>query len=70
MNPMTVSSILSQHVFQWVHQRSLVYTACWEDPRVDRAAFQLDEKDTLLVITSAGCNALDYALEGCCRNCL
>lgn len=40
-----------------------MYNACWEDPAVDRQALQLSSDDTVLVITSAGCNALDYALE-------
>jgi S-adenosylmethionine-diacylglycerol 3-amino-3-carboxypropyl transferase len=31
---------------------------------VDRAALELGPDDTVLVITSAGCNALDYALTG------
>ncbi len=46
-----------------VHQSNLVYNTCWEDPKLDRVALDLDEKDNILVITSAGCNALDYALD-------
>ena len=49
--------------FQWVHDHHLVYNTCWEDPRLDRVALDLGPDDTVLVITSAGCNALDYALE-------
>jgi S-adenosylmethionine-diacylglycerol 3-amino-3-carboxypropyl transferase len=51
-----------QHVFSALYSRSLVYNACWEDPAVDRIALQLTATDNVLVITSAGCNALDYAL--------
>ena len=51
-------------VFKFVHGNNLVYNTCWEDPRLDRAALQLSPSDNVLVITSAGCNALDYALAG------
>lgn len=56
---------LSNRVFRFVHGNNLVYNACWEDPRIDRQALQLSSDDTLLVITSAGCNALDYLIAGC-----
>jgi len=45
-----------------VHGHNLVYNTCWEDPRLDREALQLGPTDNVMVITSAGCNALDYAL--------
>ena len=51
------------HVFQFVHQHNLVYNTCWEDPRLDKA-LNLQPDNTVLVITSAGCNALDYTLAG------
>ncbi|MEK6238390.1 MAG: BtaA family protein, partial [Planctomycetales bacterium] len=54
---------LNRRWFNFVHRTNLVYNTCWEDPRLDRAALQLGPEDTVLVITSAGCNALDYALE-------
>ncbi len=50
-------------LFGALYSRSLVYNTCWEDPAVDRVALRLRPEDTLLVITSAGCNVLDYALE-------
>lgn len=50
--------------FRWIHGNHLVYNTCWEDPRLDREALQLCADSTVLVITSAGCNALDYALAG------
>ncbi|MGD8207160.1 MAG: BtaA family protein [Thiohalocapsa sp.] len=53
-----------QAVFDAVYSRALVYNACWEDPAVDRLALGIGPDDTMLVITSAGCNVLDYALEG------
>jgi S-adenosylmethionine-diacylglycerol 3-amino-3-carboxypropyl transferase len=55
---------LNEGVFNAIYSRALVYNTCWEDPAVDRQALDLTPRDTLLVITSAGCNALDYALTG------
>jgi S-adenosylmethionine-diacylglycerol 3-amino-3-carboxypropyl transferase len=49
-------------MFNWVHTNHLIYNTCWEDPRLDREALQLGPDDNVLVITSAGCNTLDYAL--------
>jgi S-adenosylmethionine-diacylglycerol 3-amino-3-carboxypropyl transferase len=51
-------------LFNWIHQNNLVYNTCWEDPRLDRTALALRPSDRVMVITSAGCNALDYALAG------
>jgi S-adenosylmethionine-diacylglycerol 3-amino-3-carboxypropyl transferase len=53
---------LNKKCFQLVHGYNLIYNTCWEDPRLDRAALELGPQDSVLVITSAGCNALDYAL--------
>ncbi len=50
--------------FNLIHSHNLVYNTCWEDPRVDRMALDLKPTDEVLVITSAGCNALDYVLAG------
>jgi S-adenosylmethionine-diacylglycerol 3-amino-3-carboxypropyl transferase len=50
--------------FDTLWRNNLVYNQCWEDPAVDRQALDLQPSDRLLVITSAGCNALDYALTG------
>jgi S-adenosylmethionine-diacylglycerol 3-amino-3-carboxypropyl transferase len=52
---------LNGSVFSWIHGNNLVYNTCWEDPRLDRLALNLSHNDHVLVITSAGCNALDYA---------
>lgn len=56
---------IKNFIFSSVHKSNLVYNTCWEDPNVDRQALDLSAKDKLLVITSAGCNALDYLLAGC-----
>ena len=49
--------------FQRVHGGNLVYNACWEDPRIDRELMALDHESRVVMITSAGCNALDYLLD-------
>lgn len=61
---MSFSNWISGRVFKFVHGNNLVYNTCWEDPRLDRQALELTPQDRVLVITSAGCNALDYALTG------
>lgn len=57
-----MSDRLDERLFRTLYATSLVYNTCWEDPAVDRQAFNLTPEDVLLVITSAGCNVLDYAL--------
>lgn len=61
---MAISEWVSGRVFKFVHGNNLVYNTCWEDPRLDRQALELTSQDRVLVITSAGCNALDYLLAG------
>lgn len=61
---MSLQNWISGRVFKFVHGNNLVYNTCWEDPRLDRQALELTSEDRVLVITSAGCNALDYALTG------
>lgn len=60
---MRIPDRLSNACFQWVHGNNLVYNTCWEDPRLDRVALELGPDADVLVITSAGCNALDYVLQ-------
>lgn len=51
-------------VFHHVHGGQLIYNACWEDPRIDRELLALQPDSRVVMITSAGCNALDYLLDG------
>lgn len=55
---------ISRTAFNLIHGKNLVYNQCWEDPRLDRVALDFQPDDNVVVITSAGCNALDYALAG------
>jgi len=59
-----MSERVNERVFDALYSRSLIYNTCWEDPAVDRQALGITGGDTMLVITSAGCNVLDYALAG------
>lgn len=58
----SLTNRVNERVFNALYSRSLIYNTCWEDPAVDRKALNITGDDTILVITSAGCNALDYAL--------
>ncbi len=57
-------SQLRDSFFKSVHGNNLVYNTCWEDPRVDRQLLGLNANSRVVMITSAGCNALDYLLDG------
>lgn len=50
-------------LFKTVHNRWLIYNASWEDPRIDRKLLELDDSSKVVVLTSAGCNVLDYLLD-------
>lgn len=50
-------------VFKAVHNRCLIYNVCWEDPRIDRRILNLSGDSRVVVLTSAGCNTLDYLLD-------
>jgi S-adenosylmethionine-diacylglycerol 3-amino-3-carboxypropyl transferase len=50
--------------FRTVHGSSLIYNTCWEDPRIDRQLLRLTSESKIVMLTSAGCNALDYLLDG------
>jgi S-adenosylmethionine-diacylglycerol 3-amino-3-carboxypropyl transferase len=43
---------------------AFVYNQIWEDPRVDIEALQIDGDSRILTISSGGCNALNYLIEG------
>jgi S-adenosylmethionine-diacylglycerol 3-amino-3-carboxypropyl transferase len=64
VNGVPVASRVAGWLFDTVHRGQLVYNQCWEDPALDREALRLTTNDRVLVVTSAGCNALDYALAG------
>lgn len=54
---------LRDWIFKNVHGSNLVYNICWEDPRCDRELMSIQPDSKIVMITSAGCNALDYLLD-------
>jgi S-adenosylmethionine-diacylglycerol 3-amino-3-carboxypropyl transferase len=64
MSRLSARQKLNNRIFKAVHHRNLIYNTCWEDPALDRVALNLGPQDRVMVITSAGCNALDYLLAG------
>ena len=44
--------------------RNVIYNVNWEDPRVEREVLNLNESDNVITIASAGCNSLDYIIDG------
>jgi S-adenosylmethionine-diacylglycerol 3-amino-3-carboxypropyl transferase len=55
---------IANKIFNKIHSSNLIYNCCWEDPNLDRKALNLNHDSKVMVITSAGCNALDYAIAG------
>ena len=60
---MGIVHTLNERVFKQIHGNHLVYNTCWEDPRCDRNLLNLNEQSRVVMLTSAGCNALDYLLD-------
>ena len=42
---------------------SVLYSQCWEDPELDRKAFNITENDIIFSITSGGCNLLTFLID-------
>jgi len=47
-----------------IAEKQVIYNISWEDPRVEREALALGSEDVVLTISSAGCNVLDYLVDG------
>ena len=60
---MGVAKTLNERIFRQIHGNTLIYNTCWEDPRCDREMLKLDKDSRVVMLTSAGCNALDYLLD-------
>ncbi len=55
--------MLNKMIFNYIHKNHLIYNTCWEDPECDRELMGFNDKSDIVMITSAGCNALDYLLD-------
>lgn len=51
-------SLMERMVFH-----GIVFNMSWEDPEMDREAFRLTSDDTVISITSAGCNPLNFLAQ-------
>lgn len=60
---MTVGFLHDKVMFKFLN-KTYIYNVSWEDPRMDHRVFNLDEEDHVITIASAGCNVLDYIIEG------
>lgn len=61
--PITQLKAAHDKLFEHVHGSNLIYNCAWEDPRIDRELMQLNADSHVVMITSAGCNSLDYLLD-------
>jgi len=43
--------------------KDILYAQCWEDPQIDREAFNINSNDVVFSITSGGCNVLTFLLD-------
>jgi len=43
--------------------KDVLYAQCWEDPQIDREAFNIRADDVVFSITSGGCNILTFLLD-------
>lgn len=43
--------------------KDILYAQCWEDPQIDRKAFNIGPDDVVFSITSGGCNTLAFLID-------
>ena len=48
----------------YILRNCIIYNVAWEDPRIDGKVLQIGEEDTMLMLTTGGCNVLDRLLDG------
>lgn len=60
---MGLARTVNEQIFRHIHGNNLVYNTCWEDPRCDRQLLGFGPESRVVMLTSAGCNALDYLLD-------
>ena len=49
-----------------IHQiqiQKLLFTQNWEDPELDRQALKIQPNETMMTITSGGCNTIGFLLQ-------
>jgi len=63
MRPTRIRQFVYDALFRRIHGTRLIYNTCWEDPAIDRQMLRLNSDSRVVMITSAGCNALNYLLD-------
>jgi S-adenosylmethionine-diacylglycerol 3-amino-3-carboxypropyl transferase len=53
----------SRDILESLVFRGIVFNMSWEDPEMDRQAFRLTPRDTVISISSAGCNPLNFLCQ-------
>lgn len=60
-----VHDVYTEHfIMHAIHKKTIIYNISWEDPRVERELLGITKDDVILTISSAGCNVLDYLIDG------
>lgn len=53
----------SSFIDDTIAAQRIIYSISWEDPAVERQLLSMGKEDSILTISSAGCNVLDYLIE-------
>jgi len=62
---MVIQDVYTQNfIMDAINKKKVIYNISWEDPRVDHQVLKCGPEDVVLTISSAGCNVLDYMIEG------
>jgi len=62
---MVIQDVYTQNfIMEAIKEKKVIYNISWEDPRVDHQVLKCGPEDVVLTISSAGCNVLDYMIEG------
>jgi S-adenosylmethionine-diacylglycerol 3-amino-3-carboxypropyl transferase len=61
-----VQDVYTEHfIMHSISKKTIIYNISWEDPREEREALGIKkDEEVILTISSAGCNVLDYLIEG------
>ena len=54
----------TSRVFLVVRAVQIIYNVAWEDPRIDGKVLKMGPGETILMLTTGGCNVLDRLLDG------
>mmetsp|Transcript_67 Transcript_67/g.346 ORF Transcript_67/g.346 Transcript_67/m.346 type:complete len:693 (-) Transcript_67:970-3048(-) len=61
---LAIAALLHDSLLYMFVGRCWLYSCFWEDTSIDRRVLNLKDDDHVITIASAGCNVLDYLIEG------